>query len=207
MSASGARRALVSDAGRSLVEAVLGYKRAETELFKNIPQLVFGGHVDGNYGDYGVMHLPDVPVLATLLNANLRRGRNVAFFDEAIGLRVYEERPPPAPGSGVWVDRQLIGTANFEPDKSLKVYLPARKPLILELVDSGGNAIFTMREEHQVSPGEYITPGVPRNLFNGICGGCHGSLSGEELDIAVTPDALTGASVSQSRDLEPKALQ
>jgi mono/diheme cytochrome c family protein len=64
-----------------------------------------------------------------------------------------------------------------------------------------------MGEEHQVSPGEYITPGVPRRLFNGVCGGCHGSISGNELDVAVTVDALTGASVSSSRDLEPQALR
>ncbi|MBC8131999.1 MAG: hypothetical protein H7X95_03385, partial [Deltaproteobacteria bacterium] len=48
---------------------------------------------------------------------------------------------------------------------------------------------------------------VPRNLFNGVCGGCHGSITGEELDVAVTPDALTGASVSRSRDMPAKALQ
>ena len=64
-----------------------------------------------------------------------------------------------------------------------------------------------MREEHQLSPGEYVTPGPPRALFNGICGGCHGSISGEELDIGVTPDALTGASVSLSRERDPKSLQ
>ena len=52
-----------------------------------------------------------------------------------------------------------------------------------------------------------MTPGVPRKLFNGVCGGCHGSISGSELDIAVTPDALTGASASLSRDLDPKPLQ
>ncbi len=54
--------------------------------------------------------------------------------------------------------------------------------------------------------GEYITPGPPRALFNNICGGCHGSLSGSELDIAVSADALTGASVSQSRYADPQQL-
>ena len=97
-------------------------------------------------------------------------------------------------------------SANLEPDHSLKVYVPANKPLILELVDASGNPVFTMREEHQVTAGEYVTPGVPRTVFNGVCGGCHGSISGEELDVAVTPDALTGASVSRSRDLDPKPL-
>src|SRR2546430_14880023 len=61
-------------------------------LFKNLPQLVFGGH--GGYvgdvpADRAVMHFPDLPMLATLLNFNLRRGRDVAKFDGIAGLRVY----------------------------------------------------------------------------------------------------------------------
>ncbi len=211
---SGARRPLLADPNRSYVEATLGYKRAETELFKNVPQLVFGGHVDAG-GDDAVMHFPDLPMLATLLGANLRRGRNVAFFDTAVALKVYEERPPSAPMPGntqgsqqVYVDRVALGTASLESDHSLKVRVPARTPLIFELVDGSGKALFTMTEEHQVSPGEYITPGVSRKLFNGVCGGCHGSvtINSPELDVAVTVDALTGASVSGSRDMAPKDL-
>jgi hypothetical protein len=206
------RRALLSDPSRSYVDAVMGYKRSSTELFRNLPQLVFGGH--SSSADYAIMHFPDVPVLATLLGANLRRGRNVERFDAAVALKVYEDRPPPSANPGnlqgsqnVYVDRASLGTVRFESDHSLKVYMPARKPLILELVDSGGNPVFTMTEEHQVSPGEYVTPGVPRKLFNGVCGGCHGSLTGNELEVAVTPDALTGASVSRSRGAEPKPLE
>ena len=59
--------------------------------------------------------------------------------------------------------------------------IPAQRPLILELIDGNGHAVLTMREEHQLSPGEYVTPGPPRALFNGICGGCHGSITGGEL--------------------------
>jgi hypothetical protein len=205
----GSRRMLSSGGAQSYVEAVLGYKRAERELFRNLPQLVFGGHGEGG-GDAGVMHFPDLPVLATLLDSNLRRGREVKRFDRATGLRVYEEKPPPSAspaGTEVYSERVSLGTASLEGDKSLKVAIPARRPLILELIDGGGKAIFTMREEHQLAPGEYVTPGPPRHLFNGICGGCHGSLSGEEIDVAVTPDALTGASVSASRDKSPKNLQ
>jgi hypothetical protein len=209
---TGARRMLLSAGTRSFVEGALGYKRASTELFRNLPQLVFGGHLDGS-GD-AVMHLPDLPMLATLLDANLRRGRNVERFDAATSLRVYEERPPSGPNPGnlqgsqaVYSDRMLLGSARLESDHSLKVALPSRKPLILELVDGSGTALLTMREEHQMAPGEYITPGVPRRLFNGVCGGCHGSISGRELDVAVTADALTGASVSRSRNLDPKPLQ
>jgi hypothetical protein len=153
-------------------------------------------------------------MLATLLGDNLRRGRDVARFDAATALKIYEERPPPAPNppglqgsQSVYVDRVSLGSVPLASDHSVKVYVPARKPLVLELVDGDGKPILTMGEEHQVSPGEYITPGVPRRLFNGVCGGCHGSISGNELDVAVTVDALTGASVSSSRDLDPQALR
>ena len=54
-----------------------------------------------------------------------------------------------------------------------------------------------MSEEHQLGPGEHISRGVPQKFFNSVCGGCHGSVSGKELDIAIDPDALTGASVSR----------
>jgi hypothetical protein len=212
VAADGSRRMLSSGGTQSYVEAALGYKRAERELFRNLPQLVFGGHGDGG-GDSGVMHFPDLPVLATLLDANLRRGRDVKFFEKATALRVYQEKPPTSLTPAltgtemVYSERQSLGVANLEGDHSLKVTIPSQRPLILELIDGGGKAIFTMREEHQLGPGEYVTPGPPRALFNGICGGCHGSLSGVEGDVAVTPDALTGASVSASRDLTPKALQ
>jgi hypothetical protein len=212
---TGQRRALASDPALSYEEAVVGYKRAERILFSNLPQLVFGGHDTNSNDGFGVMHFPDVPVLATLLNANLREGRNVAAFDGAVALKVYKEigpttMPPTGGLSGmqqVYSMRTPVGIASFESDRSLKVRVPAQTPLILELVDSAGNPVFTMREEHQVQPSEYITPGPPRALFNGICGGCHGSLTGQEPDVAVTPDALTGASISVSRDQDPKVLQ
>jgi len=206
---TGARRMLASGGAQSYVEATVGYKRAERLLFDNLPQLVFGGHDQAtDPGDItGIMHFPDGPVLATLLGANLRRGRNVAEFDAATALRVYQDIAPPSPMPGtVFSQRNLLGSASFEADHSLKVRVPAQMPLILEFIDGSGKALFTMTEEHQVSAGEYITPGPPRQLFNGICGGCHGSLSGEELDVTVTADALTGASVSASRSADAKTL-
>jgi hypothetical protein len=216
--ASGNRRPLTSDPALSYVEATLGYKRSERILFNNLPQLVFGGHNDPPSG-MATMHFPDVPLLATLLGANLRKGRNVAAFDGAAALRAYVESPPPAgttpanppanlQGSQkVYTNRTSLGSAGLQPDHSLKVAVPAGKPIILELVDSSGTPLFTMTEEHQVTDGEYITPGAPRGLFNNICGGCHGSISGAELDVSVTADTLTGASVSMSRDLVPTTFQ
>jgi hypothetical protein len=171
---------------------------------------VFGGHTDDSLGGSAIMHFPDGPVLATLLGANLRQHRNVAEMDKAVALKIYEESPPSSqmtPGTFTGT-RNPIGQASFEADKSLKVYVPAGKPLIFEFVDGGGMPVFTMTEEHQVHGGEYITPGPPRKLFNNICGGCHGSISGSELDVSVSADVLTGASVSMSRNLfPPKSLQ
>jgi len=207
---TGARRMLAMDGTLSYVEATLGYKRGERLLFSNLPQLVFGGHhEDSGTGDAAIMHFPDGPVLATLLGANLRRGRNVKAMDKAVALRVYEEVAPTSkPTAGMFSGTQnKMGQASFESDHSLKVWMPARTPLILEFVDGSGNSVLKMTEEHQVTPGEYITPGPPRALFNNICGGCHGSISGSELDVAVSADALTGASVSLSRDPAPKNLQ
>jgi WD40-like Beta Propeller Repeat len=211
---TGQRRTLASDPALSYVEAAVGYKRAEQLLFSNLPQLVFGGHVDLSSDAPAIMHFPDLPLLGTLLNANLRRGRDVAALDATAALKVYIEQPPPSASPGglvgpemVYSSRMAVGVASLESDHSLKVMVPARKPLILELVDITGKALFTMREEHQVTAGEYVTPGAPRKLFNGICAGCHGSVSGAELDVAVTADALTGASVSASRDQGAKPLQ
>ena len=215
----GTRRPLASDGTLSYVEAALGYKRGETELFTNRPQLVFGGHAgEPDIANNGIMHFPDLPVLATLLSANLRRGRNVAAYDGAAALKVYQEQAPP-PGSTpdtvqlsgtdvkTYTSRKPIGSAPLLADHSLIALVPAGVPLILEVDDAKGNALFTMSEEHQLTPGEYVTPGPPRAVFNAICGGCHGSLSGAELDIAASADALTGASVSLSRGAEPQQLR
>jgi hypothetical protein len=216
--ASGARRALASDPTLSYVEATLGYKRAERALFTNLPQLVFGGHNDPSSAQ-GTMHFPDLPLLATLLGANLRHGRNVAAFDGATKLQAFVELPPPmtatsaTPPGGlqgtqmVFEQRMSLGSATLQSDHSLKVFVPAGKPIILELDDAGGKPLFQMSEEHQVTGGEYITPGAPRGIFNGICAGCHGSISGQELDVAVTSDTLTSASVSISRDMIPTSFQ
>ena len=61
-------------------------------------------------------------------------------------------------------------------------------------------------EEHQLGPGEQINMGVQQVLFDAVCGGCHGSVSASELDIAVTADALTGASSSASQNVTAASI-
>jgi hypothetical protein len=99
----------------------------------------------------------------------------------------------------VWQSRTMLGSAGLASDGSVQVRLPSLTPMVIELQNDSG-PVFTMSEEDQLGPGEFISRGVPQKFFNSVCGGCHGSVSGVELDIAVNPDALTGASVSLSRD-------
>jgi hypothetical protein len=56
------------------------------------------------------------------------------------------------------------------------------------------------REEIQFYPGEHLKQSMQRKLFNGVCAGCHGSVSGRELDIAVDVDVLTSASLTLADD-------
>jgi hypothetical protein len=213
---TGARRMLLAGQSASLVEAAVGFKRSGRLLFRNTPQLVFGGVGRGSGDEQATVHFPDLPMLATLLDANLRRGRNVEALSAARFLAVYEAAAPTTatPDAStlmgperVFTQRQLLGVAPLEVDGSVKVLLPSRRALVLELQDGNRRPLFTMREEHQVGPGEVISPGVPRKLFDGVCGGCHGSVSGREPDVAVTADALTGATMSLSRDSAPRQLR
>jgi hypothetical protein len=56
------------------------------------------------------------------------------------------------------------------------------------------------REAMQFYPGEQTRQALPRKLFDGICAGCHGSVSGRELDVGVSVDILTSASVTFASD-------
>jgi hypothetical protein len=188
----------------SHLEAIVVYKREQRPVFNNLTQLVFGGHVDDSDKTHATLHFPDLPMLATLLGANLRTGRFVDKFRPATHVVVLEDHAPPmgmTSGSGmVYQNRSEIGRASLAADGSVQLRLPSLTPTILQLVDDGGNTLFEMTEEDQLGPGEHISRGVPQKFFNSVCGGCHGSVTGQELDIAIEPDALTGASVSASRD-------
>jgi hypothetical protein len=209
---TGAMRTLFvnGDPAKIRVDAVLAYKYPARTLFENRRQLVFGGSVDGDAA-HGVLHIPDAPLLFTLLTGNLRRGRPVDAFRDARFLAVYAEGLCPsgtcAPGTnGIFENRKLLGTAPLASDGSVRVQLPSQTGVVLELQDAKNNSIVKMGEEHQLGPGEQISMGITSSLFNAVCAGCHGSISGHETDVEVTPDALTGASASQSATAAPAAI-
>jgi hypothetical protein len=211
---TGERQTLLASPGESLVEAVLAIAHPPRKLFFNRRQLVFGGGADPDLtggADFGVIHFPDAPLIFTLLNANLRRGRPVDLYRGATQLAVYEEKRAPAGTTtgnqgDIYQDRELIGRAPLADDGSAKVRIPSGRGVILELEDASGSPLVTMREEHQLGPGETVSFGIVESLFDAVCAGCHGTVSGREIDVFVTPDALTSASQSLSRDSAPRAL-
>jgi hypothetical protein len=206
---TGVQRTLITGGGTH-VDAVLAYKYPARQLYENRRQLVFGGNASGDPG-HGVLHMPDAPLMFTLLTGNLRRGRPVDAFRDARYLAVYSEglcpSGPCAPGpNGIYESRQMLGTASLADDGSVRVQLPSQTGVVLELQDGKHNPLVKMGEEHQLGPGEQISMGVSEPLFNAVCAGCHGSISGHEIDVGVTPDALTGASASKSATSSPASI-
>ena len=55
-------------------------------------------------------------------------------------------------------------------------------------------------------PGEDNHQALPRSMFNGLCAGCHGSITGREVDIAVNIDILTSASKTVAHDMPATVL-
>ncbi len=115
----------------------------------------------------------------------------------------------------VWVKRRLLGTIPMSLDASAHAELPGGVPLVFHLPDTKLSMQKKLprwqREEVQYSPGEVLNQGFsgqvpdtgptgpgsppPSNpFFDGLCGQCHNSISGQAVDVAVNPDMLTQAS-------------
>jgi hypothetical protein len=214
----------IAQTNGAVVDAVLAYKYPARVLYANRRQLVFGGAAAADDVSHAILYMPDAPMLFTLLTGNLRRGRPVDLFRKAKYLVVYSEGMCPAGGpcarttNGIFESRTMIGKVALADDGSVKVRVPAQQGMIFELQDEAGTSIVKMTEEHQLGPGEMISMGVRQtitsattgetvHLFDAVCGGCHGSVSGKETDIVVTPDALTGASSSMKQTADPVNLQ
>jgi len=213
---SGARTPLISGGG-SQVEAVLAYARPPPKVLELPDTGKFG-----TTADMALVHFPDLPLLSTILDSNNRRGRDVEPLRNATEVRFFAHAPPPAEcttpdhpscSSNMTGDEQVyssrieLGGAPIADDGSVYARVPAGKALFFELLDDSGSVLFRLREEFQFGPYEVIGIGVPQPSFNTMCAGCHGSVNGRELEIAVTPDAVTMASATVARDREPAGLQ
>ena len=222
---------LVGEAGRSELHAVAVFARANHGVFRSrIDEANAHTRVDSGAND-AIVHISDVPLLATLLFANTREGRPI---DPRLGgLDVLESFPPDVDALSfddldadrvisddfgrVFVDYQQLGHVALYDDGSAKIRYPGGHPIVLRATDGAGNVLtfpddaafsgtVTQREEMQFYPGERSNQGFRRELFNGMCGGCHGSITGYELDIAVDIDVLTSASKTVAKSKDPTNL-
>ncbi|MBC7174590.1 MAG: hypothetical protein H5U40_19245 [Polyangiaceae bacterium] len=229
-STTGAVRLLGGEVGLSNVEAVAVVSRVFQGVFTSRPDEVNAHTLVIPDQDRAEVHVHDFPLLATLLFANIRTQRPI---DHAIGgLNVYEAMPPPGSAitfgdvaadtvsdqfGQVFVDHRRLGWVPLRGDGSARFSVPGGAPILLEVTDHRGDVFafsqgdlfsgpMRQREQMQFYPGERSNQSLQRRFFNGLCGGCHGSITGRELDIAVDIDVLTGASRTSSYDDAPVDL-
>ncbi|HJL30916.1 MAG TPA: hypothetical protein RMI62_17680, partial [Polyangiaceae bacterium LLY-WYZ-15_(1-7)] len=224
-------RVLGGEAGLVNVEPVAVYSRPVFEVFESRPDEANGNTriVEGESA--AEVHVLDLPMLGSLLFENIRTDRDI---DPRVGgMRVLEAQPPPAGATSfadvagnvvsdsfgeVFVDYRDLGFAPTFADGSVRVIIPGGAPILLQPTDGGGGALmfeehplFTgevrQREQLQFYPGEDNNQSFPRRFFNGLCGTCHGSITGRELDAAVNPDVLTSASWTQAHRADPVDLR
>jgi hypothetical protein len=92
----------------------------------------------------------------------------------------------------------------------VRVQVPGGVPLVFAVESTfageGAPTLRHQREETQYYPGEWVTLSFRRDLFDGFCGGCHGSVSGLETDVAVKPDILSTASDVAAKHTQPNVL-
>ncbi|HEX7480915.1 MAG TPA: hypothetical protein VF331_24145 [Polyangiales bacterium] len=220
----GSPRMLWQSAQQSALEPMAVWPRFARPVFRSRSDET-NGHTRIEPGqDDAIIHFKDLPMLATLLFSNTRIGRPIPQAMRAVSL--FESRPPPSNarsfstlGKGVVSDKfgqffqdlRPIGTADLHADGSLQVRIAGGMPFSVEAADASGKALvfgkgapFTgpilQREELQFYPGERSQQSMPRRLFNGVCAGCHGSLTGRELDVVVNVDVLTSASKTLADD-------
>jgi hypothetical protein len=215
---TGARTPLIADATRDCLWPAAVYEKQYHGVFRsrqdeaNAATKIVGGST-------AKVTVLDSGVLQSLLFQNTRSGRRL---DNPSSFKVYESLPPP-PGvtdySGgdvvsdaygqVYVRRQLLGSVPVRGDSSAAMILPGGVPVSLGVrtrLADGGSAEHVQREEMQFYPGEEARQSFQREFFNGLCGGCHGSVSGREMELAVKPDILTQASQVEARDAPPMNL-
>jgi len=173
---------------------------------------------DTAHSDHAEITFLDAPLISTLLFQNTRTGRVVPQGD--FGLSFWEDFPPESGVTSfdaanqsfvfsddygkVYVRRGQLGAPPLYTDGSTSVSIRGGMPLVLrahiKLASDGSATDHFQREEMQFYPGEVVRQGFRRTLFNGLCAGCHGSLTGYETDISPNPDILTQASRVEAKD-------
>jgi hypothetical protein len=224
---SGTTRRLFGEAGSAEVDAIALYARPRRGVLASDGggverPVVVPGERDAR------IQFNDFPMIQSLMFANTREGRPID--DRIGGFEVLVHRPPPADlrelvGPNVVTDSRgafysdpaTLGWVPLYGDGSTSLRMVGGLAISFAMTDAGGDRLpmradapfegmATQREHEQYYPGERIKRSIPRRFFNTACGGCHGSITGRELDVAIDVDIVTGASQTQARGAEPHDL-
>jgi len=227
---SGARTQVTNDAASDELFPVAVYERMNRGVFRSRGDEP-NGHTRvytlGESSDHPTtladVTILDANVLGSLLFQNTRTGldniETHRAFPQLTSLDVYEDLPPDPNDSGssqftttdalgtLYARRRRLGTIPILGDGSARVIVPGGVPIVLRgffALGGAGEAEHFQREEMQFYPGEYVHQGFPSTFFNGLCGGCHGAVSGRETDLSVQPDILTQASHVQAKSRDTR---
>ncbi|HET9957178.1 MAG TPA: hypothetical protein VFQ61_21925 [Polyangiaceae bacterium] len=194
------------------------YARQNAGIFSSrLDEANGASEIHTELGDRAEITYMDLPLLGSLLFQNTRSGRRISEGPQTFQLW---ESLPPEPGvtsfanagafvtrdqdGEVYVRRGLLGALQPYADGSAKVSLPGGVPFVVagqfQLAEDAAPTQRFQREEMQVYPGERGRQSFQRRFFEGMCGGCHGSVSGQEYQVAVNPDILTQASEVAAKD-------
>jgi hypothetical protein len=211
---TGARTPLIMGAEDELWPVGV-YPRAASSVFRSRLDEANGASQVFNDADHRAVSevtFIDTGLISSLIFQNTRSGRVLPGSPLAL-QGVWESLPPVGAKSfadadpsfvtsddygQVYVRRRLLGSPEIFADGSASMLIRGGTPITLEVLAqlAGDNAPVAhfQREEMQFYPGEVVRQGFRRDLFDGLCGGCHGSVSGMENEVAVNPDILTQAS-------------
>ena len=221
--ATGAKTKLLGAADAAEVDAVGVYGRLVRPIFRSTLDEPNGFTFLAPGKPDAEVHILDTQVLASLLFQNTPTGRIVD--PEVKSFNLYQDLPPPRavdsyekgganvvsdPFGRVYVRRRNLGVVPLEEDGSVKVNVPAGVPVLVKLPDTKlsreRNLPRTQREQLVFAPGEITHQSFKKEFFDGICGSCHGSLSGKATDAALKVDFVTRASATLARGKPPFTL-
>lgn len=215
---------LITGSGDALWPVAV-YARQNLGVFRSrLDEANASTRIDPSRGDRAEVMFLDLPLLSSLLFQNTRSGRSFAQSSPP-PIQVWQSLPP-EPGvtsfenagpyvvndqfGQVYVRRGQLGTVNLYSDGSAKIGLPGGTPFLfateVALQGDPKPTLHFQREEMVVYPGEVARSSFKRDFFNGFCGGCHGSITGREDNIAVKPDILTQASQVEARSKPAQEL-
>lgn len=220
---TGAMTTVVAEPGVALLDAVALYARPNRGVLVSD-----GGGIDrplivADATDAEV-HFNDFPMIQTLMFSNTRIGRPIDY--RIGGFELLRIMPPPEGttsfadlGADVVSDSygqffgrsERMGWAPLFEDGSVRIRVPGGIAVSYRMTDSSGVVLDmpegfdltgpdVQREQEQYYPGERIQRSIPRRFFNTVCGACHGSISGRELDVVVDLDVISSASLNAARD-------